>query len=169
MNLIVELAIITLKNLFIILSSSFQFMDSCDYTGSTRIIQFCFFFNTSLLEYNCFTMLCQFLLYNKVNLQYAYMHPHIPSLLSLPPTLPITPLQVGAKHQADCSVLCCSFPLTIYFTFGSVYMSMPLSHFATASPPFPPLCPHVRSLSTSLFLPYKQVHLYHFPRFHTYA
>ena len=43
------------------------------------------FFLTSLLESNCFTMVCQFLLYNKVNLVYLYIYPHIPSLLCLPP------------------------------------------------------------------------------------
>ena len=31
-------------------------------------------------------------------------------------------------------MLCGCFPLAIYFTFGSVYMSMPLSHFVTAYP-----------------------------------
>ena len=47
-----------------------------------------FFPLTSLLEYNCFTMLCQFLLYNKVNQLYVYIYPHIPSLCaSLPPSL----------------------------------------------------------------------------------
>ena len=51
-----------------------------------------FFFLTSLLEYNCFTVLCHFLLYNKVNQLYAYVYPHIPSLLCLPPTLLIPPL-----------------------------------------------------------------------------
>ena len=50
-----------------------------------------FFFLTSLLEYNCFTMLCYFLLYNKVNQLYIYIYPHIPSPLRLPPTLPIPP------------------------------------------------------------------------------
>ena len=85
------------------------------------------FFLTSLLEYNCFTMVCQFLLYNKVNQLYAYVYPHIPSLLHLPPTLPIPPLQVVTKHRADLPVLCGCFPLASYFTFGSVYMSMPLS------------------------------------------
>ena len=81
-----------------------------------------FFFLTSLLEYNCFTMLCQFLLYNKVNQLYIYIHPHISSLLRLPPTLPIPPLQVDTKHRADLPVLCGCFPLAIYFTYGSVYM-----------------------------------------------
>ena len=95
---------------------------------------FSFFFLTSLLEYNCFTMVCQFLLYNKVIQLYIYIYPHISSLLLLPPTLPIPPLQVVTKHLADLPVLCGCFPLAIYFTFGSVYMSMPLSHFVPAYP-----------------------------------
>ena len=57
-----------------------------------------YLFLTSLLEYNCFTILCQFLLYKKVNQLYVYTYPHIPSLLRLPPTLPIPPLQVVIKH-----------------------------------------------------------------------
>ena len=63
-----------------------------------------FFFKTSLLEYNCFTMLCQFLLYNKVNQLYVYIYPHISSLLHLSPTLPIPPLQVVTKHRANLPV-----------------------------------------------------------------
>ena len=73
------------------------------------------FFLTSLLEFNCFTMVCQLLLYNKVNQLYIYIYPHISSLLlynkvnqlyiytyprissllRLPPTLPIPPLLLG--------------------------------------------------------------------------
>ena len=34
-----------------------------------------FLFFPSLLEYYCFTMLCQFLLYSKVNQLYAYIYP----------------------------------------------------------------------------------------------
>ena len=78
------------------------------------------FFLTSLLKCNCFTLLCQFLLYNKVNQLYIYIYPHVPSLLRLPPTLPIPPLQVVTKHQADLPVLCGCFPLAIYFTFTLV-------------------------------------------------
>ena len=40
-----------------------------------------FIFLTSLLEYSSFTVVCQFLLYNKVNQLYIYMYPHISSLL----------------------------------------------------------------------------------------
>ena len=35
------------------------------------------------------------------------------------------------KHGADLPVLCGCFPLAIYFTFGSVYVSMPLCFFVT--------------------------------------
>ena len=84
-----------------------------------------FIYLTSLLEYNCFTMVCQFLLYNKVNQLYIYIYPHIASLLRLPPTLPIPPVQVVTKYRADLPVPCGCFPLAIYCTFGSVYMSMP--------------------------------------------
>ena len=88
-------------------------------------------------------MVCWFLLYNKVNQLYIYIHPHISSLLRLPPSLP--PLQVVTKHGADLPVLCGCFPLAISFTFGSVYMSMPLSHFVPAYRS-PSLCPQVHSL-----------------------
>ena len=90
-------------------------------------------------------MVCQFLLYNKVNQLYIYIYPHISSLLCLPRTLPIPPLQVVTKHQADLPVLCGCFPLAIYFTFANVYMSMPPSHFVPAYPS-PSPCPQVHSL-----------------------
>ena len=93
-------------------------------------------------------MLCQFLLYNKVNQLHIYIYPHISSLLRLPPTLPIPPLQVITEHQADLPVLCGCFPLAICFTFGCVYMSidtLPLSHFVPAYPS-PSPCPQVHSL-----------------------
>ena len=109
-----------------------------------------FFLLTSLLEYNFFTVVCQFLLYNKVNQLYINIYAHISSLLHLPPTLPIPPHQVDTKHRADLPVLCGCFPLAIHFTFGSVYKSMPLSHFVPA-PPSPSLCPQVRSLCLLLY------------------
>ena len=91
-----------------------------------------------------------FLLYNKVNQLYIYIYTHISSLLRLPPTLPIPPLCVVTKHRADLPVLCGCFPLAIYFTFGSVYMSMPLSHFVPASPS-PSPCPQIHSLRLHLY------------------
>ena len=95
-------------------------------------------------------MVCQFLLHNRVNQLYVYIYPHISSLLRLPLTLPIPPLQVVTKHRADLPVLCGCFPLAIYFIFGSVYMSMPLSHFVSAYPS-PSLYPQVHSLHLHLY------------------
>ena len=95
-------------------------------------------------------MVCQFLLYNKVNQLYIDIYPHIPSLQYLPPILPIPPLQVVTKHRADLPVLYGCFPLAIYFTFGSVYMSMSLSHFVSAYPSSF-LCPQVHSLHLRLY------------------
>ena len=125
------------------------------------LITYLSFFITSLLEYNCFTMVCQFLLYKKVNQLYIYIHPHISSLLHLPPTLPIPPLQVDTKHRADLPVLCGCFPLAIYFTFGSVYMYMPLSFHPSL--PFPlPMSSSPFSMSASLLLSCPQVLQNHF-------
>ena len=99
-------------------------------------------------------MLCQFLLYNKVNQLYVDIYPHIPSLLHLPPTIPIPPLQVVTNHRTDLPVLCGCFPLASYFTFGSVYMSLLLSYFDPAySPPIPMSPPPCNSLPPSLSNP----------------
>ena len=95
-------------------------------------------------------MLCQFLLYNKVNQLYVYIYPRIPSLLCLPPTLPIPPLQVVKKHRADLSMTCSCFQLAIQFTFDGVYLSMLLSHFVPAYPS-PSPSPQVHSLRLRLY------------------
>ena len=58
-------------------------------------------------------MVCQFLLYNKVNQLYIYIYRHISSFLCLPPIIPTPPLQVVTKHRADLPVLCGCFPLAI--------------------------------------------------------
>ena len=56
--------------------------------ANVKVFLFCFvLFLTFLLEYNCFKMVCQFLLYNKVSQLYIYICPHISSLLRLPPSL----------------------------------------------------------------------------------
>ena len=103
-------------------------------------------------------MLCQFLLYNKVNQLYINIYHHISSLLRLPPIVPIPPLQVVTKHQADLPVLCSCFSLAICFTFGSVYMSMLLSHFVPASPSHPTMSSSPFSMSAFLFLSGPQIH-----------
>ena len=106
-----------------------------------------------------------------MNQLYAYIYPHIPSLLSLPLTVPLPPLYVVTKHRADLPGLCSSFPLAIHFTFGSVYMSMLLSHVDPDSPLH--LCPQVLSLvglclyshlATRFFMTF-----FFFLRFHIYV
>ena len=54
------------------------------------------------------------------------------------------------KHGADHPVPCSCFPLAIYFTFGSVYMSILLSYFIPAYPSSSP-CPQVHSLRLCLY------------------
>ena len=58
-----------------------------------------YIFLTSLLEYNCFTMMCWFLPYNQVNQLYVYTYPHISSLLRLPPSHPPYPTPL-CGHKA---------------------------------------------------------------------
>ena len=98
-----------------------------------------FFFNFyfilfSLLECNCFTMLCQFLRYNKVNQLYVNIYP-IPLEPPYDPHIP--PLWVITEHRTELPVLYSSFPLASYFTHGSVYKSMLLSQFIPY--PVPPI------------------------------
>ena len=61
------------------------------------------FFKTSLLEYNCFTMVCYFLLYNKVNQLYIYICSHISSLLRLPASNPPYPTALGGPKPPSWS------------------------------------------------------------------
>ena len=116
-------------------------------------------------------MVCQFPLYNKVDQLYIDIYPHISFQLRLAPTLTIPPLQVDTKHRADLPVLWGCFPLAIYFTFGSVYMSMPCSHFVPAYPS-PSLCPQVHSLYLYLYsFPARRFFriFFFFFRFHIYV
>ena len=92
-------------------------------------------------------MVCQFLLYNKVNQLYIYIYPHISSLLRLPPTLCIPPLQVVTKHRADLAVLCGCFPLAIYFTFG------PCHSLTSSQLSLPPPCVLKSILYVCVFIP----------------
>ena len=67
--------------------------------------------------------------------------------------------------EVEFPVLYSRFSLVIYFIHITVYMSIPISLFIP--PPRPPHLVSIRlfSASVSLFLPCKQVHLYHFSRF----
>ena len=57
---------------------------------------------------------------------------------------------MAAKYRADLLVLCSCFPLAIYFTLGSVYVSVLLSHFVPAYSSRSP-CPHVHTLLICLY------------------
>ena len=59
------------------------------------------------------------------------------------------------KHWADLPVRCSCFPLAIYFTFGSVYYSMPLSHFIPAYPSPPHVLKSI--LYICVFMPFINV------------
>ena len=109
-------------------------------------------------------MLCQFLLYNCMNQLQVCIYP-LPLESPMPPALLV---QVIAEHPAELPAPCNSFPSALYFTCGSVCVSVLLSELVPPSPshsvstsPF--------STSQSLFLPCKQVPQYHFSRFHIYA
>ena len=81
------------------------------------------------------------------------MHIHIspyPLPLASPTHPPYPTLLGGHKAWADLPVLCSCFPLAICFTFGSVYMSMLLSHFISAYPS-PSLYAQVHSLHLHLY------------------
>ena len=93
------------------------------------------------------------------------MYTYIPSLLHLPPTLPIPPLWVITEPWAELPVMYSRFPLAIYFTHGSVFMPNLISQFIPPSPSSP-MSTRLFSMSVFLFLPCKWVHLYHFSRFH---
>ena len=118
-------------------------------------ILFYFIILISLLEYNCLTMVCQFLLYNKVIQLQEYIYSHISSLLRLPPNLPIPPHQVVTKNWPDLPVLCSSFPLAILhlvvyicpchsLTLSQLNLPLPVSSspFSTSAPLFLS-CPQV--------------------------
>ena len=108
-------------------------------------------------------MVCQLLLYNKVNQLYIYLYPHISSLLRLPlpPSLShlsrssqsiklISLCYAAASHQP--SIL----HLVVYICQCNSLTSsqLPLPPTPVSSSPF--------SMSVSLFLPCHQVHQYLF-------
>ena len=95
-------------------------------------------------------MVCYFLLYNKVNQLYIYICPHVSSLLQLPPSHPPYPTPLGGHKAPSWSPCAMRLLPTSYFTFGSIYKSMPLSHFIPAYPSHS-LCPHVHSLCLCLY------------------
>ena len=89
------------------------------------------------MEYSCFTLLCHFLLYSKLNQPYILLFLDFPSS------------QVITEHQVEFPVIYSRFSLVIYFIHCSVYMSIPISQFIHFFP-FP-LGIHVYSLLSVQF------------------
>ena len=103
--------------------TSYQFFSNFPPPAINSIITTSFF----KLEYNGFTMLCQFMLYNKTNQLYAQIYPF---LLNLCPTHS-TSYPSGLSWSTQMSSLCYKsrFPVLNYYTHDSVYMSILISHF----------------------------------------
>ena len=91
------------------------------------------------MDYNCFTMLCQFLLYNKVNQLYLYIYLFFFNFL---------PIQVTTEHLIEFPVLYSRFSLTIYLTHSQsiAYVYICQSQFPSSSHHPSPLGIHVCSL-----------------------
>ena len=95
-----------------------------------------------------------------------HMHTHIPCLLDLPPP---SSQPTRLSQSTELSSLCYtagSHQLSILHIV-SLFMSNLISQFIPHSPS--PVSTHPFSTSTFLFLPCKQLYLYHFSRFHIYA
>ena len=104
-------------------------------------------------------MVCQSLLYNKVNQLYIYTYPHISSLLRLPPSHPPYPTPLGG-HKAP-SLSPCAMRLLatsyLFYIWQCIYVHTTLS--LCPSLPFP-LCVSSNtfySRSASLFQSCPQV------------
>ena len=100
-----------------------------------------FFFLTSLLEYNCFTMLCQFLLYSEVNQLYVYIYPLFfvfPSHIGHQRTLSRVPYAI---QQVLISYL--------FYTYYCIHVNPNLPIHPT--PCFPSWCPYFCSLCLCLY------------------
>ena len=124
-------------------------------------IQILYCFYCSIIALKCCVSFCY------TTKWISYMHAYIPSVLDLPPT-PIASLWVITEQQAKLLVPHSGFPLALYFKHGGVDISMLLSQLVPASPS-PAASTRPFSVSPSLLVLCKYVHLYHFSRFHTYA
>ena len=118
-------------------------------------------------------MVCQFLLYNKVNQLYIYIYPHISSLLHLPPSQPLYPNPLGGHKAPNCSP--CAMQLLptsyLFYIWQCIYVHATLS-LRPSLPFFLPVSSSPLSTSVSLFLSCPQVlqnHFFFFFRFHIYV
>ena len=113
-----------------------------------------------LLRYNCFTILCLFLLYNKMNQLYVYKYPLVPGS----PSYPIAHTTHLGHHRALSRVSCATQHITTTVCFN-YYMPIPVF----PSSPSPPTCVHmsvlyvctsVPALQINLSVPFFRLHIY---------
>ena len=112
---------------------------------------------------NCFTSCVGFFC---TAVQITPKYTHIPSFLSHPPLPSPTP---PGHHRAPVWVPCVEQQLpTSCLTHGSICVSMLIPPFVPG-PPFPAVFTSLFSMCVSPFLPWREVHLDHFSRFHIYV
>ena len=104
---------------------------------------FVLFFFKFLLEYSCFTMLCQFLLYSKLNQLYIYIYPLFFGF----------PSHLG--HHRALSRVPCALQVLINYLFYTQQCIYVNPHLPVHPTSLPPQYPYVRSLHLCLFLLYK--------------
>ena len=127
----------------------------------TFVIVLFFFFNWRIIALQCCVGFCHTIAW------IIHKYTYITSLLGLPPSPAIPPLQLVSLHWFELPVLC-NVPLALCFTEGSTYVLMLHSQFIPPSPS-PTVSTNLFSMSASLFLPCPYAHQSHFPRFHVYA
>ena len=101
--------------------------------------------------------------------QISHNYTYITCLLSLPPLPSFYPSRSsqGAWQCSLCYIATSLPPLAIYFTLQCIYIDASLSIHPALSSPTVSINPF--STFVSSFLPCRQVHHYHFSRFHIYV
>ena len=119
------------------------------YSNIIYVFIFIYLYYILLSEHNCFTTLCQFLLYNKVTQIYVYTGP-----LPLEPSSHWPPFQPSRSSPGTMlSFLCFRFPILLYVQ-QCIYVDATLSVGPTLS--FP-LCVHKAFLYIYISLPALQI------------
>ena len=96
-------------------------------------------------------MVCQFQLYNKVNQLFIYIYPHIPSLLHLPPTLPIPPSRCSQSTELISRAMQLLPTSYLFYTWQCIYVHTTLSLCPILPFPLPLSSSPFSSRSASLF------------------
>ena len=118
-----------------------------------------FYLNIEKEIRNCCVGFCH------VTVQISHSYACIPFLCSLPPLPPAHPTRSSQSTRLD---FLCNFSPAIHLMSDSVYMLMLLPSFIPLSPS-PTVSTSPFSTSVSPSSPCKQIHQYHFSKFHTYV